>query len=360
MSTCSTKRAGRGYDRWPQRRLAPGEGDATEEAAVSGERLLPDPLHRPPEDDDAPERPEPERLKPQPPWELEPTEQQTTSQPAQEKLAEVLSEREDEALSEGEEDDVLAGTSPYVARFQLILGALLGLAGVAVVAALLIGTGPSAGPRADWSPWSPGSDEADGAAQEIANFVAPTYRLDSGGQLVAIEGGKLEVKQLIADTGGKLEVADLPARLALSDQGKISVLEGDSVLYTLCGLGPKCSIDSGLPSAKRHLLLRREALELALYTFRYVRGTDYVVVRLPPRKGTEPSQAMFFRKADLERQLDEPLNTTLSSPPPRSSALNAGDISSLSALTAKRLFDFQLKPGPDASVFLVLQPFAAG
>ena len=69
---------------------------------------------------------------------------------------------------------------------------------------------------------------------------------------------------------------------------------------------------------------------------------------------------MFFRKADLERQLDEPLNTTLSSPPPRSSALNAGDISSLSALTAKRLFEFELKPGPDASVFLVLQPFAAG
>lgn len=318
---------------------------------MSGERLLPDPLHRPPEDD-APERPEPERPSPQPPWELEPTEQRAPSQPAQEKPAEALSERDD--------DEVLAAASPYVARFQLILGALLGLAGVAVVAALLIGTGPSAGARVDWSPWSPGSDEADAAAQEIANYVAPTYRLDSGGQLVAIEGGKLEVEQLIGDTGGKLEVAELPARLALAEQGRISVLDGDGVLYTLCGLGPKCAIDSGLPSAKRHLLLRREALELALYTFRYVRGTDYVVVRLPPRKGTEPSQAMFFRKDDLGKQLDQPLNATLSSPPPRSSALNPGDTSALSALTAKRLFEFELKPGPDASVILVLQPFASG
>ncbi len=303
---------------------------------VSGERLLPDPLDRPPEDD-APERPEPDRSKPQPPWELEPTDQQTESQ---------LTREPEEALS-GEDEELLAGPSPYVARFQLILGALLGIAAVAVVAALLIGTGPSAGPRADWSPWSPDSDQAGEAAQEIANHIAPSYRLDNGRQLVAV-------------TGGQLEVADLPARVALADQGRVSILKGDSVLYTLCGLGPKCSIDSGLPSQKRHLLLRREALELALYTFRYVRGTDFVVALLPPRKGTDPEQAMFFRKDDLEGELDQPLNVTLSSPPPRSSALNAGDVSSLEALTARRLFAFKFQEGQDASVFLVLQPFAAG
>jgi len=304
---------------------------------VSGERLLPDPLDRPPEDD-APERPEPERPQPQPPWELEPTEQPAPSQSMQEQPAEALSE---------EDEELVTGHTPHVARFQLILGALLGIGAVAIVAALLIGTGPSAGPRADWSPWSPASDKAGDAAQEIANHVAPSYRLDGGRQLVAI-------------TGGTLEVADLPVRLALTDQGNTSVLKGDGALYTLCGLGPKCSIDSGLPSQKRHLLLRREALELALYTFRYVRGTDYVVALLPPRKGTNPTQAMFFRKDDLEGQLDRPLNVTLSSPPPRSSALNAGDVSSLEALTAKRLFEFKFQQGPDTSVFLVLQPFAAG
>ncbi len=303
---------------------------------VSGERLLPDPLDRPPEDD-APERPEPDRSKPQPPWELEPTDQQTESQ---------LTREPEEALS-GEDEELLAGPSPYVARFQLILGALLGIAAVAVVAALLLGTGPSAGPRADWSPWSPGSDKAGDAAQEIANYVAPGYRLDSGDQLVAVKGGELEF-------------ADLPARLALAEQGRVSVLDGDGLLYNLCGLGPNCAIDSGLPSQKRHLLLRREALELALYTFRYVRGTDFVVALLPPRKGTDFKQAMFFQRDDLEGQLDSPLNVTLSSPPPRSSALNAGDISTLEALTSRRLFEYKLQQGPDASVFLVLEPFAAG
>ncbi|MGI8593316.1 MAG: hypothetical protein ACR2ML_02935 [Solirubrobacteraceae bacterium] len=318
-------------------RLAPHNDDASGEDAVSGERLLPDPLDRPPEDD-APERPEPERPQPQPPWELEPTEQQTQPQSTQ--------EQSDEPLGV-EDDELAAGATPYVARFQLILGALLGIALVAVVAALLIGTGPSSGPPSDWSPWSPSSDKAGDAAQEIANHVAPSYRLDSGRQLVAI-------------TGGQLEVADLPVRLALAEQGRVSVLKGDGVLYTLCGLGPKCAIDSGLPSQKRALLLRREALEIALYTFRYVRGTDHVVALLPPRKGTEPTQAMFFRKDDLEGQLDRPLNVTLASPPPRSSALNAGDVSSLEALTARRLFGFKFEEGQDASVFLVLQPFAAG
>ena len=303
---------------------------------MSGERLLPDPLDRPPEE--PPERPDPARPEPQPPWELEPTEQKTESESTQEEPDDALSERDEDTLPE---------SSPYVARFQLILGALLGIAAVAVVAALLIGSAPSSEPRGNWSPWSPKSDKAGDAAQEIANHVARGYRLDDGRQLVAVNGGQLEV-------------ADLPVRLALAEQGNISVLKGDGVLYNLCGLGPKCSIDSGLPSQKRHLLLRREALELALYTFRYVRGTDHVVALLPPRKGAEPTQAMFFRKDELEGLLDRPLNVTLSSPPPRSSALNAGDISSLEALTARRLFEFKFEQGQDASVFLVLQPFAAG
>jgi hypothetical protein len=296
---------------------------------MSGGRLLPDPLDGAPE---APERREPE---PAPPWGQRPP------PPPQERPAFPLPATPVQAAPPPSEP------TPYAARFQLILGALLGIAAVAVVAALLIGTGPSAAPSGNWSSWKPDTGKAGPAAQEIANHVAPGYRLDSGGQLVAV-------------TGGQLKVADLPVRLALAQQGNVSVLNGDGVLYTLCGLGPKCSILSGKPSPQRHLLLRREALELALYTFRYVRGTDYVVALLPPRKGTDPNQAMFFRKDDLSQQLDRPVNTTLPAPPPRSNTLNAVDVSTLQALTARRLFQFKFEQGQDASVFLVLSPFATG
>jgi hypothetical protein len=237
--------------------------------------------------------------------------------------------------------------APFAARFQLILGALLGIAAVAVVAALLIGTGPEARPDRNWSNWKPDTSKRGEAAQEIANHVAPSYRLDSGTQLVAV-------------TGGTPQVADLPVRLALADQGNVSVLNGDGVLYTLCGLGPKCSIASGKPSAARHLILRREALELALYTFRYARGTDYVVALLPPLKGSDPTQAMFFRKDDLSSALDRPLQSTLPAPPPRVSTLDAGQVSTVQALTGKRLFQFKFEQGQDATVFMVLRPFPTG
>ena len=93
-------------------------------------------------------------------------------------------------------------------------------------------------------------------------------------------------------------------------------------MYTLNGLGPKGSVRGGKPSEARHLLLRREALELALYTFRYVKNVDLVVALLPPkppredartRTGTTTTstadpqtQALFYRPGDLEPQLRDP------------------------------------------------------
>ena len=60
-------------------------------------------------------------------------------------------------------------------------------------------------------------------------------------------------------------------------------LSGNTIAYNLCGIGGKnCAIGVGQPSTDRLLLLRREALELALYTFKYIGGTQNVVAILPP------------------------------------------------------------------------------
>jgi hypothetical protein len=306
--------------------------------AMSGGRLIPEfGEAEPPETPAEPERAPAPETPPEPEPASAPWGQQASSERAP---LTALPEAGDEPPVE---------PAPFAARFQLILGALLGIAAVAVVAALLIGTGPKAAPDRSWSSWKPDTSDRGEAAQEIAAYVAPTYRLDSGAQLVAIKGGTPKV-------------ADLPVRLALAEQGNVSVLNGDGVLYTLCGLGSKCSIATGKPSQARHLLLRREALELALYTFRYARGTDYVVALLPPLKGTDPTQAMFFRKDDLRSQLRRPLQSTLPSPPPRTSTLtsDAFQVSTLQALTTKRLFQFKYEQGQDATVFMVLSPLATG
>jgi len=249
----------------------------------------------------------------------------------------------------------LAGEPPQAARFQFVLGALIAVA-VAGVLLLLLATldrndDPSSraleisGPR--WSSWAPYQGSIDGPTQ-IAEHVGAQYKLDG--------------RQLVAVTGGPLEIAGLPLTVALRQSpnqgGKIQLFEGQGVLYRLCGLGEKCAIAYGRPSQRRHLLLRREALELALYSFRYIKDVSQVVVFLPPAKGEEPTQALYFRPQDVARELSRPLNATISPATPTvENVRRSSNIRLVDQLTVKSLFKFSLTQGnADARAFLVLDP----
>lgn len=196
---------------------------------------------------------------------------------------------------------------PYLGRFRFALGALGGFAVAALIAAvvLLVGGRPSKPPP--WSAWKP-SGSPEERIQQIANHIGPTYRLPDGNQLVAVNAAPLAAQGLpLITVRDRRAIRQVDAR--------------NGVLYQLCGLGQKCSIDRGKPSNERGLLLRREALELALYTFRYVEQVDMVIVTLPPPPGEDPRLAMYFRRGDLEPSLERPLATTLPSPPPSLEAL---------------------------------------
>jgi hypothetical protein len=241
--------------------------------------------------------------------------------------------------------------APHAPRFQFLTGALLaiGLTAVLVMAAIALAPARQRQAGPVWSPWRPTAGHGDGARQ-IAEYVGSRYKLTNGRQLVAV-------------TGGPLEVAGLPLTVALRESptqgGRIELIDGNGVLYRLCGLGDKCSIPFGKPSRERHLLLRREALELALYSFRYLKGVDDVAVFMPPPPGQDPSQALFFRKSDLEPQLDRPLDDTLPSPVPSlktvAASPNAGFVN---RLTTSTLFKFSLtQANQDDRAFLVLDPY---
>jgi hypothetical protein len=243
---------------------------------------------------------------------------------------------------------------PHAARFQFILGALIAIGAVSIVALIYaVGqSGPSSDFASSWSPWRPLDDGPDGA-QEIAEHVGQQYRLSSG-------------EQLVLATGGEPEVAGLPITFVQREtSGDLALVEGDGVLYRLCGLGPKCSIAKGKPSPSRLLLLRREALELALYSFRYLRGVDQVVVLMPPPPGKEPDEALFFRRGDVEASLQSPLRATLQAPVPTiKNVKKARDTPLVNRLTTRGLFKFSLTQGnQEAKVFLVLEqpaPATAG
>jgi hypothetical protein len=138
-------------------------------------------------------------------------------------------------------------------------------------------------------------------------------------------------------------------------------------MYTLNGLGKHGSIEGGKPSEERHLLLRREALELALYTFHYARDVDMVVTLLPPpppKAGEDetstdlpPVQALFFRPGDLAGELGVPLSTTVPPKTPRPEQIDLAkpEFKRIDALTRSNLFMASFQQGQDASVFLVLE-----
>ncbi len=251
--------------------------------------------------------------------------------------------------------------SPYRSRFGLVLGALIGvgIATLAIGAAVYVGTSSGNGTPEGWSSWKPDTDNGVAAA-EIATHVGRKYRLSDGNQIVGVQGSKLAV-------------FDVPLEVALRTApqgGDINFINGGKgLMYTLNGLGPKGSVRGGKPSEARHLLLRREALELALYTFRYVKNVNLVVALLPPKPpaktknkdGTTTTstadtqtQALFYRPGDLEPQLEIPLNATIPAKTPRPETIPPAESRRIDALTRGNLFLASFQQGQDQKAFLVL------
>ncbi len=85
-----------------------------------------------------------------------------------------------------------------------------------------------------------------------------------------------------------------------------------NAIYILCGLGSNCHLPDGIPSQSRGPVLRREALELALYTLEYAHPIDNVLVFFPPAPGENKlTSTLFFHRSDLESSLHHPLRRTL-------------------------------------------------
>jgi hypothetical protein len=244
---------------------------------------------------------------------------------------------------------------PHAARFQVFTGVLIAVALAAVTAAILVASGGGGEGRdaaTTWSAFKPSSDGLDTGTREIADYVGRRYRLPGGQQIVAVTGSPLELEGLAM----RIAVRHSPA-----DGGQIDVLDGRGVLYRLCGLGPKCAIATGKSTPERGLLLQREAIELALYSFHDLKDVDNVVVFMPPPKGGSPELAVHFRRGDVAGQLARPLRATLPALVPTPDTIDASpEKPFVESLTFGNVFKFSLTPAnQDASMFLVLDPVPA-
>jgi hypothetical protein len=245
----------------------------------------------------------------------------------------------------------------YRLRFLLayvILALLLG--GAAAGFGLLMMSGTDGGgddSTGGWSDWKP-TARGEAGVDQIANFVAGQYKLPSGRQLVAVVADQPLVQNQIPVSTVAIDSGSGGGGGGGNDYTLHDT--GGDYMYVLCGLGQNCAIPEGTASVERHRLVRREALELALYTFRYVDGVDSIIAFLPPPLGQQPTSLLFFRKKDFEHLLERPLHETISAKPPPIDEMPASERRIIDRLTTKNLFRYEFQQGPDASAILVLTP----
>ncbi len=198
-----------------------------------------------------------------------------------------------------------------------------------------------------WSAWKP-SDRGLMGAHEIASRVAAKYKLPSGGELAAIQ------EHVPAIQGLKLEAIGVQRA---SQDGRIGsyvalFATSNTLIYAFCGLQANCAI-GGADTVLRQRTLRREALELSLYAFKYL-GVEQVVSLVQSTKSSGTS-AVFLRKSSFRPELQHPLNETLPlSTPPPSNASDPKEAAVIDALTIPNTFPAHFEPLPDGDAIILL------
>jgi hypothetical protein len=222
-------------------------------------------------------------------------------------------------------------------------------------------TATAAGPA--WSSWQPSQSGLAGA-QEIADYVAPYYRATPATQLAIV-------------TVVNLDNPAAPVQVAVPGPISGSLLPlpaGNTIVYNLCGEGStNCSIAAGTASPARLLLLDREALELALYTFKYIAGAQTVLALLPPghttvhcgavctkshrKPVTKPLNiAVVFERSELAPWLSQPLREALPDaiPPTPSAMPHSQGAELVSVLASHGTYSESTATAQDGSTIITL------
>ena len=279
-------------------------------------------------------------------------------------------------------------SSPHSHKFRVAIALLVGIGiGAVVVALAAAGSGDSSTTATfKWSEWKPPDNGAQGA-REIADHIAPSYRISAVDQLDVVTVVNLNNPSAAAAAATSTSAnGSSPGGLQVAvrqnpSSSQVSLLGGDTIAYNLCGIGTtNCAIGTGQPSAERLLLLKREALELALYTFTYISGVQNVVAILPPGHTVQSSTltqkppsanakstvkpvdiALLFLKDELKPWLDHPLSATFPEQfPPSVPELSAWsqtpEAGLVSQITASGLFTEKLVQAQDGSNLILLDP----
>jgi hypothetical protein len=263
-----------------------------------------------------------------------------------------VAEAVNSSASEAEEPRELETIVPPLARPRdsgVVYGGRFTLAYLLLVlvfgGAIAVFTYLAARPDAEqWSAWKP-KGEGLARATQIANHVSPRYR-QRGQQMAVVQAQPPVVENTVIDA---VAIARDPSQGV--GGGYISIEPATrTLLYVFCGLGAGCSMP-GEASVERGQLLRRQSLELALYTFKYMDEINSVVTLLPPQGEEVP--AVYLRRRALLDQLEQPLSRTLPGKAPFTTS-NLTDGETVERLTAHRYLPARFQQLPNGRAMLRL------
>ena len=249
----------------------------------------------------------------------------------------------------------LAPQRRHTARFVLLYTGLGAVLVAAVTGFVVVGFKPGHHSSGPWSAWKPSSGSTGNEVTQIADHVSPTYKISKAkGQLVAVVGGPAQV------TSGthKVLISHLAVRKTPNNNtGIVTSSSAGAYTYQLCGLGANCSIQGGHPSTQRGMLVRREALELALYTFKYVPAITSVIAFMPPPPGQTTTTLLYLQKSNYAKELSQPLRKTLPLvTPPLPTQADNKEAATIDKLTLPAVYSYTLQALQDNSALLVLDP----
>jgi hypothetical protein len=245
-------------------------------------------------------------------------------------------------------------TRLYRRRFALAY-VVLAAALAATAAGILLALNGSIGTHTAWATWEPTSSGTTGAKQ-IAAHVAKEYHLPTGAQLVDV----IAKPPSVSPSDQQIPIHYLAVRGKKANGDEVIPVNGDdTVQYSLCGLGDNCAIATGKPSVQRGTLVRREILELALYTFKYMGGVKNVIAFMPPTPGAAPKYVVFLQRDALDAQLHVPLTRTLSPKTPLPKTISRSEQQTIDATTESRVYSFSLSQAQQGDAILVLAPLPA-
>jgi hypothetical protein len=267
----------------------------------------------------------------------------------------------EESKTDPHEGHFVKPTKRYKLRFALLYGGLAAIAIAAIAGLVYQVTKPSSGTAGvsakGWSDWRPTNGTTGQVATQIAQHVSREYRLNkSGAPLLAVVAGPPQV------TSGthNISVSNIAVKRTAKSAAGIEVVPSASTWKEqLCGIGGSgCSIPTGKPTEIRGRLVRREALEIALYTFKFVPSIKSIVAFMPPPAGSPPSTLLYLQRDDLTKQLDQPLAKTLPLvKPPLPTDPDLKEAATIDKLTLPAVYSYNYQQLQDASALLVLNPF---